>query len=289
MTAKPTAKPSHQSQMTSKQQTTKPSTKAPNPMTAKSNAKPSHRPQMTSKPTKPTKSSTGVCNNRRKIAFEEVKGNIAEIRELIPDYSNVTTLSDVTELCAFKAPTLENQRFNQGCPFLYFPTSYNDNNWFHKGVEEYKRFYPRGVKRGAVQALASVALYCSCYQVQELECPRESPHTLKDKNKYCEFVGVWNGDINITDVDLSRDMLDCGCFMISEAPTDVGHCPGVDLGYFFRTAEIDTDIPTYNPTFSPTTSPAPTLTSQPSGQDTYSPTLLPTLAPTLLPTLEPTM
>ena len=83
------------------------------------------------------------------------------------------------------------------------------------------------------KALASVALYCSCYQGYDLGCSNKLPSTPQEKDEYCEFAGVWNGDFNSADVELSRETNDCGCFWISQVTNEVGNCPGVDLGYFF--------------------------------------------------------
>jgi hypothetical protein len=126
-------------------------------------------------------------------------------------------------------------------------------NFFPKGVKEYEEFFQKlsqefcdgicdNLDLACVQsclqnaaaegeAVASVALYCSCYQGYELGCSNKLPSTPQEKDEYCKFAGVWNGDFNSKEVKLSRETNDCGCFWISQVTDEVGNCPGVDLGY----------------------------------------------------------
>ena len=186
------------------------------------------------------KSHSGVCNKRLIEAYEQIKDRVPNINE--PE--------DVTKLCSFLTPTSEDQRFNLGCPFVFFPADYRGEvppaNFFPKGVKEYEEIFvelfsppsdeDEAKSEGA--ALASVALYCSCHQAYDLGCSNELPTTPQEKDEYCEFAGVWNGDFNSTDVELSPKTIDCGCFWISEVTNEVGNCPGVDLGYFFPSPSL---------------------------------------------------
>ena len=183
----------------------------------------------TNKGGKARKVSTGICDKRLNVAFDEVK-------QFPEAFGNITTREEVTELCAFVAPEPNESEgkksFNFGCPFFYFPEFDGTLNYFPKGVKEYRALTPPGGNPDAAQAFASVALYCSCYQGYDLGCSNELPTTPQESDEYCEFAGVWNGDISTADVELSQTMLDCGCFWISEVTTEVGECPGVDLGYW---------------------------------------------------------
>jgi hypothetical protein len=168
----------------------------------------------------------GLCDKRLEIAFEEAK--------LFPGpFPNVATPEDVSKLCAFIPPNVENQRFNLGCPFLY-TKEVEGKDIFPKGVDEYIALSPEPAGEAAAQAFASVALYCSCYQDYNLGCSKKLPTTPQEKDDYCAFVGVWNGDISSSDVELGQTTLDCGCFWINKVTTKVEEeCSGVDLGYFY--------------------------------------------------------
>jgi hypothetical protein len=184
---------------------------------------------------------TGVCDKRLRLAFNAT--------QQIPDFfPGIFVPEDVTtKLCPFITPTSDNKRYNLGCPFVFFPANYTGKddpptNFFPKGVKEYVDLFVKlcgdnkECQEGATaegKALASVALYCSCYQGYDLGCSNMLPSTPQEKDEYCEFAGVWNGDFNSTDVELSRETNDCGCFWISQVTNEVGNCPGVDLGYFF--------------------------------------------------------
>jgi hypothetical protein len=180
------------------------------------------------------KSHSGVCNKRLIEAYEQIKDRVPNINE--PE--------DVTKLCSFITPTSGRENF--GCPFAFFPADYGVN-FFPKGVKEYEGIFgelfeppcAEGVAESEGAALASVALYCSCHQAYDLGCSNELPTTPQEKDEYCEFAGVWNGDFNSTDVELSPKTIDCGCFWISEVTKEVGNCPGVDLGYFFPLPPLD--------------------------------------------------
>ena len=126
---------------------------------------------------------------------------------------------------------MENQRYNLGCPLLYLNEFDGTPNYFPNGVEEYIALNPGNA--AAAKAFASVALYCSCYQDYNLGCSKKLPTTPQEKDDYCAFAEVWNGDFSSSDVELGQTTLDCGCFWISEVTTEVGECSGVDLGYFF--------------------------------------------------------
>lgn len=75
------------------------------------------------------------------------------------------------------------------------------------------------------------------------------PSTPQEREEYCIFAGVWNGDFDSmmssgigTDSGksgkggggLSQETLNCGCFWIGQEKEKVGNCPGVDLGYFYK-------------------------------------------------------
>ena len=200
---------------------------------------------------------TGVCDKRLLLAFELIQPfNVSGINE--PE--DVTT-----KLCPFVTPTSENERYNLGCPFAFFPADYTGTavpptNVFPKGVKEYVDLFVKlcgddeECQAGAAaegKALASVALYCSCYQGYDLGCSNQLPSTPQEQDEYCKFAGVWNGDFNSTDVELSRETNDCGCFWISQVTNEVGKCPGVDLGFFYPpfTSAKDTlsGLSSYNP------------------------------------------
>ena len=185
-------------------------------------------------------SHSGVCHKRLNDAFNAT--------QKIPDFfSDIKEPEDVTKLCSFVTPTSENERYNLGCPFSFFPANYTGTvvpatNVFPKGVKEYVDLFVKlcgddeECLAGAVaegKALASVALYCSCYQGYDLGCSNMLPSTPQEKDEYCEFAGVWNGDFDSTDVELSRETNDCGCFWISQVTNELGNCPGVDLGEFY--------------------------------------------------------
>ena len=189
---------------------------------------------------KSRKVSTGVCNRRLHLAFNAT--------QQIPDFfPGIFVPEDVTtKLCPFVTPISEDSGYNLGCPFVFFPANYTGTgvpptNFFPKGVKEYVDLFedlcsvdPNCKQQNATaeaEALASVALYCSCYQGYDLGCSSKVNSTPQDE--YCEFAGVWNGDFNSADVELSRETNDCGCFWISQVTNEVGNCPGVDLGYFF--------------------------------------------------------
>jgi hypothetical protein len=168
----------------------------------------------------------------------------------IPDFfPGIFVPEDVTtELCPFVTPTSEDPRYNLGCPFVFFPADYigtgvPPTNSFPKGVKEYVDLFEdlcsvdpncnQDTTAEEAEALANVALYCSCYQGYDLGCSNMLPSTPQEKDEYCEFAGVWNGDFNSADVELSRETNDCGCFWISQVTNEVGDCPGVDLGEFY--------------------------------------------------------
>jgi hypothetical protein len=170
--------------------------------------------------------------------------------ELIQPFnvSGINEPEDVTtKLCPFVTPTSEDPGDNLGCPFVFFPANYTGTgvpptNFFPKGVKEYVDLFVKLCsvdpnckqnETAEAEALASVALYCSCYQGYDLGCSNMLPSTPQEKDEYCEFAGVWNGDFNSADVELSRETNDCGCFWISQVTNEVGNCPGVDLGYFY--------------------------------------------------------
>ena len=178
----------------------------------------------TNKEGKSRKISAGICAKRLEIAYNETMKANLEYPGLFP----VETPEDVTKLCAFIPPNA-----NFGCPFYYLPVFDGIVDYFPKGVEEYVALDTENPT--AFTAAASIALYCSCYQGYDLGCINELPATFQEgiEDGYCEFAGVWNGDFNGEDVALSPTLLDCGCFWISEVTTEVGKCPGVDLGNFF--------------------------------------------------------
>ena len=186
-------------------------------------------------------SKSGVCNRRLILAFNATQ----QLPDFFPD---IFVPEDVTtKLCPFVTPTSEDPRYNLGCPFVFLPANYigkdePPTNFFPKGVKEYVDLFedlcgddPICKQDAAAEgkAIASVALYCSCYQGYDLGCSNMLPSTPQEKDEYCEFAGVWNGDFNSTDVELSRETNDCGCFWISQVTNEVGNCSGVDLGYFF--------------------------------------------------------
>jgi hypothetical protein len=194
------------------------------------------------KSSKSRKVSTGVCNRRLILAFNSI--------QQLPDFfPGIFVPEDVTtKLCPFVTPTSEDPRYNLGCPFVFIPADYTGTgvpptNFFPKGVKEYVDLFEdlcsvdpncnQDTTAEEAEALANVALYCSCYQGYDLGCSNKLPSTPQKKDEYCEFAGVWNGDFNSTDVELSRETNDCGCFWISQVTNEVGNCPGVDLGYFF--------------------------------------------------------
>jgi hypothetical protein len=182
---------------------------------------------------KSRKISTGICNERLDEAYNLTKGGVID---------NIIEPEDVTKLCSLVTPSS-----NLGCPFVFFPANYNDTgrypptNYFPRGVKEYEDLFLKlfggvcgeDIAKGVGKALASVALYCSCHQAYDLGCSNELPSTPQEKDEYCEFAGVWNGDFSSTDVELSLETTDCGCFWISEVTKEVGNCPGVDLGFFY--------------------------------------------------------
>ena len=185
-------------------------------------------------------SHSGVCSKRLLDAFNSI--------QQLPDFfPGVIVPEDVTKLCSFVTPTSEDPGYNLGCPFVFLPADYTGTgvpptNVFPKGVKEYVDLFeklcgddPICNQNAAAEgkALASVALYCSCYQGYDLGCSNKLPSTPQEKDEYCKFAGVWNGDFNSTDVKLSRDTSDCGCFWISQVTNEVGNCPGADLGYYF--------------------------------------------------------
>ena len=199
-------------------------------------SKTSVRTMPSAKSSKTGSSHSGVCHKRLIEAFELVKGRVPGIEE--PE--------DVTELCSFVTPTYEDPRYNLGCPFVFFSADYTGTgvpltNFFPKGVKEYEEIFitlfgeicEDKVAAAEGKAAASVALYCSCYQGYDLGCSNELPSTPQEKDEYCEFAGVWNGDFNSSDVELSSETNKCGCFWISQVTNEVGKCPGVDLGEFF--------------------------------------------------------
>ena len=189
---------------------------------------------------KSRKVSTGVCNRRLLLAFNAINSTQPGFFPGINEPEDVTT-----KLCPFVTPTSEDPGYNLGCPFVFLPANYTGTgvpptNFFPKGVKEYVDLFEDlcsvdpNCKQNATaagEAAASVALYCSCYQGYDLGCSSKVNSTPQDE--YCEFAGVWNGDFNSTDVELSRETNDCGCFWISQVTNEVGNCPGVDLGNFF--------------------------------------------------------
>mmetsp|Transcript_36085 Transcript_36085/g.77799 ORF Transcript_36085/g.77799 Transcript_36085/m.77799 type:complete len:419 (+) Transcript_36085:96-1352(+) len=222
-----------------------------------------------------------ICSKRLSIAFDQ-------ITSLDPDddgpFGLVTEPSDVTDLCYFMPPDEQNQDFNFGCPFLFIP-----GLGFVQGEEEYVEIF--GEEAGV--AFQSFVMYCQCYQGLELGCAAKIPHgppapsesvngysefipfsTPDDRAEYCKMAGVWNGDFDSDDVELTPDVEECGCFFVGQAQDMVDQCPGVELGEFFEFPEPS------DPTMLPTGSP------------TYFPTIatdMPTQFPTLVLTGEPTI
>ena len=97
-----------------------------------------------------------------------------------------------------------------------------------------------------VIAVALINLYCDCYYGYDLGCINDLPSTPQEREEYCIFAGVWNGDFvsgggggstgksgKEGGGGLSQEVLDCGCFWIGQEKEKVGNCPGVDLGYFY--------------------------------------------------------
>jgi hypothetical protein len=94
-------------------------------------------------------------------------------------------------------------------------------------------------------AVALINLYCDCYYGYDLGCINDLPSTPQEREEYCIFAGVWNGDFDSgggggstgksgkEGGGLSQEVLDCGCFWIGQEKEKVGNCPGVDLGYFY--------------------------------------------------------
>jgi len=105
-------------------------------------------------------------------------------------------------------------------------------------------------------ALALINLYCDCYYGYDLGCINDLPSTPQEREEYCIFAGVWNGDFDSSMMSgggggstgksgkegggLSQEVLDCGCFWIGQEKEKVGNCPGVDLGYFYDISPDDT-------------------------------------------------
>lgn len=100
----------------------------------------------------------------------------------------------------------------------------------------------------AVVALALINLYCDCYYGYDLGCINDLPSTPQEREEYCIFAGVWNGDFDSMMSSgtgsgksgkdsggggLSQEVLDCGCFWIGQEKEKVANCPGVDLGFFY--------------------------------------------------------
>ena len=189
----------------------------------------------TNKEGKAHKVSNGVCTKRLQTAFDEIMAFPGSIYAY-PGKEGVIkiqTPEDVKKLCAFVPSFPSSASYNYGCSFFYMPSLRGEVNYFPKGVKEYIAINPDSTSSNPLfQQWASVDLYCSCYQGYDLGCSNELPTTPQEKEEYCEFAGVWNGDVNITDVVLSQKMLDCGCFWIREVTTEVGKCPGVDLGWW---------------------------------------------------------
>jgi len=199
------------------------------------------------KSSKASFSHSGVCSKRLHEAYE--------LGSQLP-YFDIKEMEDVTKLCSFVTPTDEAPTYNQGCPFSFEPANVFGpgdplTNFFPKGVKEYEELFQKLSQKfcdsscdnlACVQsclqnaaaegeAVASVALYCSCYQGYDLGCSNKLPSTPQEKDEYCKFAGVWNGDFKSKEVKLSRETNDCGCFWISQVTDEVGNCPGVDLGY----------------------------------------------------------
>lgn len=213
---------------------------------------------------KTRKVSTGVCNKRLHLAFEQ----ITDLGPGEGPFGVVTKPSDVTDLCEFMPPTKKEKDFNFGCPFLYVPEF-----GFLEGEEEYVAIF--GEEAG--MAFQSFVLYCQCHQGFELGCAAKVPHgpptttreytslstgememvTVNgysdfipfgkpaDRIEYCKLAGVWNGDFD-KDIlsDLDQDVVDCGCFFIGQAQDMVDQCPGVELGAFFEFPSSPSPAPT---------------------------------------------
>jgi len=218
---------------------------------------------------------TGICNKRLMIAFEEIMA-------LGPDgqFGTISDPSDVTELCAFSPPEEGSDDFNFGCPFIYLP-----EEGFLQGDDQYINLF--GEEPGI--AFNSLVLYCQCHHGFDMGCAAKIPHgpptsTVEYEEKsvtvngysefipfsdpgtradYCKLAGVWNGDFgeDIT-AELDSDVLDCGCFWVGTAKEMVDTCPGVELGAFFEYPVGPSDYPTYAPspsTYSPYTFPPSTF------------------------------
>ena len=200
-------------------------------------SKTSKAPSNGASPSPRSKSSKGapssICNKRLELAYEAV---------LALNDTDVETKEDIIELCDF----VPEEPFNFGCPILL--------------SEEIGFLTPEDFENKTVaEAYSTLTKFCECHAGYDLGCAGKIPHgpprstysysednqvyvpsyseyipfsSPTSRAEYCQFVGVWNGDFDINDVEISQELEECGCFFISMAKEMVRDCPGVDFGAF---------------------------------------------------------
>lgn len=180
-------------------------------------------------PTPTTPPTTKICDKRRKTV-----NDILVAKGYTP-----LSKEDLIEICT---QPIDSADPNLSCPFLYV---LGEDNGFSKGNLDFYMDHPTP-QIPLPDVFHATELFCECYHGYELGCAMKIPRQGNDLAglgnsgaatkwiNYCKVAGVWNGDYETSDVFVSSEVKECGCYFIGQAREFVNECPGVDLGFSQR-------------------------------------------------------
>jgi hypothetical protein len=165
-----------------------------------------------------------TCNKRRSMLHDMLPPNI-----VIPE-------EKLYEICKYP---IDDTVPNSSCPFVYVNGdgfSNGDLAFYAKHTDNLSGFSP--------ELRLAIELFCECYLGYDLGCAAKIPRQGADFASlgnngaaakwanYCVAAGIWNGDFRASDVILSSEVKQCGCYFIGQAREQINSCPGVDLGFY---------------------------------------------------------